>query len=131
MERIRKSLEHQDEAICAVTAEVSYAKMPRIMAEEITFYDRDCAETDYLHTDALVISARIGLMKVHRILIDNGSSLSLLFKSAFDQMGLSEKDSLPYTSALQGFSGERKEPFVGDNAARGVRDEALKDHMAS
>ena len=56
--------------------------MPRIMAEETTFGDRDCVGTDYPDTDALVITARIGLMKVHRILIDNRSSMSLLFKFA-------------------------------------------------
>lgn len=50
-------------------------------------------------------------MKVHRVLIDNGSYVSLLFKSSFDQMGLSEKDLLPCTSALQGFSRERKVPL--------------------
>lgn len=80
MERFGKSLKHQDEAICVVAAGGSYAKLPRIMTEEITFDDIDCAGTDYPHTDALVISTRIGLIKVHRILIDNGSSVSLLFK---------------------------------------------------
>lgn len=67
--------------------------------------------TDYPHIDVLVIPARIGLMKVHRVLIDNGSSVNLLFKSAFNQMGLSKKDLLPCMSALQGFSGERKVPL--------------------
>lgn len=108
MERFGKSLKHKDEAICSVTTRVNYTKLPRIMAEEITFGDRDCVGTDYPHTDALVITARIELMKVHRILIDNGSSVSFLFKSAFDQMGLSKKDLLHCTSALQGFLGERK-----------------------
>lgn len=94
-----------------MAAEAGYAKLPRIMTEEITFGDKNYAGTDYPHADALVISARIGVMKVHRVPIDNGSSMSLLFKSAFDQMGLSEKDLLPCASALQGFSGERKEPL--------------------
>lgn len=109
MERFGKSLRHKDEAICSIAAEVNYTKLPRKMPEEITFDDRDCVGTIYLHTDALVITSRIGLMKVHQILIYNGSSVSLLFKSAFDQMGLSEKDLLPYRSALQGFLGECKE----------------------
>ena len=65
MERFGKSLRHQNEAIWAVAAEVNYTKLPRIMAEDITFRDRDCVGTDYPHTDALVISARIELMKVH------------------------------------------------------------------
>lgn len=81
MERFVTSLRHKDEAICSIAAEVNHMKLHRIMVEEITFGHRDYVGTNYPHTDALEITARIRLMKAHHILIDNESSVSLFFKS--------------------------------------------------
>lgn len=52
---------------------------------------------------------KTGTVKVHRFLIDNESSISLLYKSAFVRIKLSEKDLLPCANALQGFFGELKD----------------------
>ena len=97
MKKFGRSLQHQDEAIQSVVAEVNCTRVSKMTIEEIAFGDKDCMGTDYPHTDALVISADIGLAKVHRILVDEGSSVSLLFKMTFDQMGLSKKDLMPCT----------------------------------
>lgn len=111
MERFIRLLWHKDEAICSVVAKVNYTKLPRTMNEEITFGDWDFMGTDYSHIDPLVITVKIGLVKVHWILVDNRSSVSLLYKYDFNQMGLSRKDLLPCANALQGFFDERKEPL--------------------
>ncbi|XP_060968811.1 uncharacterized protein LOC133036284 [Cannabis sativa] len=58
------------------------------------------------HSDALVIVANIGGDNVHRILVDNGSSVNLLNFQAFKQMGLQEKDLRPVTSSIYGFTGD-------------------------
>lgn len=100
MERFAVSLKYEDEAICYVAVEVNHKKMSRIMAQEIMLGDRVCARAEYPHTDVLVISAKIGPTLVHRILVDNESTASLLYKNTFDTMRLSGKDPCPCTSAL-------------------------------
>ncbi len=48
----------------------------------------DVKHVRYPHDDALVISTRVGLYEVKRILIDTGSSANILFHDAFIQMNL-------------------------------------------
>ncbi|XP_026459809.1 uncharacterized protein LOC113360518 [Papaver somniferum] len=58
------------------------------------------------HNDAIVITAWIGLFRVHQILVDTGSSGSVLFSGAYSSMNLPhdliEEDGNP----IIGFSGE-------------------------
>lgn len=106
-EKFTRSLKHEYRKICFIVVEVNPAKLPKIIAEEITFGDRYCIGTSYLHTGAMVIKARIEQAKMNQILIDNGISISLLYKVSFDKMNLYEKDMHPCTSALCGLSEER------------------------
>lgn len=108
MEKFARSLKHEDEAICFVAVEVNQMKLLRVMVEKIMFGVWDYAGVEYPHTNALVISARIKLIVVHRILVDNRSSFILLYKNVFDAMRLSEKDLRPCTSAQQVFSREKR-----------------------
>ncbi|KAK8962127.1 hypothetical protein KSP40_PGU001189 [Platanthera guangdongensis] len=59
--------------------------------------------------DALVIKAAIENFTVSRILVDNGSSVNVVFKKAFDAMKVEAKRVLASDGPLFGFSGERKE----------------------
>ena len=43
------------------------------------------------HEDALVITATIGNAKVHRLLVDNGSSADILYWGAFEKMGIAKE----------------------------------------
>ncbi|XP_060965307.1 uncharacterized protein LOC133034271 [Cannabis sativa] len=70
----------------------------------ITFMESDAKWVHHPHSDALVIVANIGGDNVHRILVDNGSSVNLLNFQAFKQMGLHEKDLRPVTSSIYGFT---------------------------
>ncbi|KAM6572506.1 hypothetical protein CsatA_016586 [Cannabis sativa] len=74
--------------------------------DDITFMESDARWVHHLHSDTLVIVANIGGDNVHRILVDNGSSVNLLNFQAFKQMGLQEKDLRPVVSSIYGFTGD-------------------------
>ncbi|XP_030478017.1 uncharacterized protein LOC115695060 [Cannabis sativa] len=71
---------------------------------DITFMESDARWVHHPHSDALVIVANIGGDNVHRILVDNGSSVNLLNFQSFKQMGLHEKDLRPIASSIYYFT---------------------------
>ncbi|XP_057452591.1 uncharacterized protein LOC130744421 [Lotus japonicus] len=50
---------------------------------------------------------RINSFNVRRVLLDQGSSADIIYGDVFDQLGLTDKDLMPYTRTLVGFSGEQ------------------------
>ncbi|KAL5545054.1 hypothetical protein UlMin_008838 [Ulmus minor] len=58
------------------------------------------------HTDAIVVTLCIAGRKVFRILVDNGSSADILFKSTFNRMNLVGVKIEPTASSLSGFTGD-------------------------
>ena len=69
------------------------------------FTDDDLEGLHIPHDDAIVVTARIGNHNVHRILIDNGSSVDVLFADAFDQLGINRNQLRPVSTLLYGFAG--------------------------
>ncbi|XP_057443773.1 uncharacterized protein LOC130735921 [Lotus japonicus] len=57
--------------------------------------------------DPVVVMARINSFNVRRVLLEQGSSADIIYRDAFDQLGLSDKDLMPCTGTLVGFSGEQ------------------------
>ncbi len=57
-----------------------------------SFSSHDAKYVKYPHDDALVISTRVGLYEVKRILIDMGNSADILFYDAFVQMNISQEN---------------------------------------
>lgn len=58
----------------------------------ISFSDEDFAENMIEgHQDALVITTRIGANNVKKVLIDNGSSVDILYYSAYSRMDLGDR----------------------------------------
>ena len=69
-----------EEEIYNISLLVAGAHLP------ITFTNEDLRGLHLPHNDALVVSAIIVNFNVQRILVDNGSSATIFFVSAFDKM---------------------------------------------
>ena len=77
----------------------------------ITFSDSDMEGCQHPHDDPLVIRAIVANKIVHKVLIDNGSSLDIIFASAFDKMGIGREKLEPENAHVLGFSGEKVLPL--------------------
>ncbi|XP_031255255.1 uncharacterized protein LOC116113251 [Pistacia vera] len=78
--------------------------------EEITFFEKDAVRLYHPHDDALIITPEIGWCEVHRILVDNGSAVNILFQRAFEKMQLDETDLKPASIPLYEFTGDHLIP---------------------
>ena len=85
----------------------TYEVPPPAPFESMFFTGQEAARVLHPHNDAIVVSAPVANNLVRRILIDNGSSADIIFKSALDRMKLSGMRPTPISTPLFGFSGER------------------------
>uniref|UniRef100_A0A803PS76 Uncharacterized protein n=1 Tax=Cannabis sativa TaxID=3483 RepID=A0A803PS76_CANSA len=97
-----QALEHDGE-ICEVTQLL--AQRPRLIDQSITFTEEDPKLVRFPYHDPLVIKTPIANKIVARILVDNESSVNLLFKEAFTTIGLTDRDLSPSSSQLTRFNG--------------------------
>ncbi|KAL5547083.1 hypothetical protein UlMin_006770 [Ulmus minor] len=81
-------------------------KAPRLSNEPIIFTEEEASGLWHPHKDAIVIALRIASRKVYKILIDNGSSADILFRSTLNRMDLVGAKFNPIKSALYGFTGD-------------------------
>ena len=86
------------------------SKLPQLDAA-ITFSDSDLEGCQQPHDNPLVIRAIVANKTVHRVLVDNGSSVDIIFASAFDKMGIGREKLEPVSTHLRGFSGEKVLPL--------------------
>ena len=86
------------------------SKLPRLDTT-ITFSDADLEGCQHPHDDPLVIRVVVAKKTVHRVLIDNGSSVDIIFASALDKMGIGREKLEPVNAHLRGFSGEKVLPL--------------------
>ena len=86
------------------------SKLPRLDTT-ITFSDSDLEGCQHPHDDPLVVRAIVANTTVHRVLIDNGSSVDIIFASAFEKMGIGREKLEPVNTHLRGFSGEKVLPL--------------------
>ncbi|XP_062177089.1 uncharacterized protein LOC133882022 [Alnus glutinosa] len=80
-------------------------------AQVIGFSDDDYAGVSLPHTDALVLSLEIANHKIHRVLVDTGSSADILYRSAFERMKIDRSKVIPTRYSLVGFTGEQVLPL--------------------
>uniref|UniRef100_A0A2N9FKP4 Reverse transcriptase domain-containing protein n=1 Tax=Fagus sylvatica TaxID=28930 RepID=A0A2N9FKP4_FAGSY len=62
------------------------------VTEEITFTNQDLEGVQLPHSDALVVTMRVGNFNIKRILIDSGSSAEIMYEPLFRELGLGESD---------------------------------------
>jgi hypothetical protein len=77
----------------------------------VGFSDDDYAGVSLPHTDALVVTLTVANYQTRRILVDTGSLADILFKSAFDYMGVPREKVVPVSCHLQVFAGEKVLPL--------------------
>ena len=78
--------------------------------KDITFTDADGRWVHHPHNDPLVITTTIGNMNIHRTLVDNGSSVDILYLRAYEQMELKLHQHTFTPTPLYGFTGDNLTP---------------------
>ena len=86
------------------------SKLPRLDTT-ITFLDFDMEGCQHPHDNPLMIKTIVANKTIHRVLVDNGSSVDIIFASAFNKMGIGREKLEPVNACLRGFSGERVLPL--------------------
>ena len=66
------------------------SKLPRLDTT-ITFSDSDMEGCQHPHDDLLVIRVVVANKTIHRVLVDNGSSVDIIFALAFDKWVLERR----------------------------------------
>ena len=75
-------------------------KLPRLDTA-ITFSDSDLEGCQHPHDDPLVIRAVVANKTIHQVLVDNGSSVDIIFALAFDKMGIGREKLEPVSTHLR------------------------------
>ena len=70
--------------------------------DDITFKESHLVH--HPHCDALVVKAMMANKNVYRILVDNGSSVDILYYQAFKRMGLKDSDLRPSPNPVYSFT---------------------------
>ncbi|XP_014492874.1 uncharacterized protein LOC106755273 [Vigna radiata var. radiata] len=81
--------------------------VPKRTMPPITFSDADFHAPDPEQDDPMVITVEIARYGVSKVLVDQGSSVNILYWKTFRQMDISEDLIVPYDEQLVGFAGER------------------------
>ena len=89
----------------------SIPKMAWIGNPIIEFSKEDARRLHYPHDDALVISIRVGDYNMHRVMVDNGSSIDILYYPAFQQMRIDRERLVSTNTPLVGFGETRVFPL--------------------
>ena len=81
----------------------SVHKIARRESPIIGFSKEDARRLHHPHDDVLVVSVRVGDYNVHRVLVDNSSSVDILYYPAFQQMGIDRARLIPTNALLVSF----------------------------
>ena len=76
----------------------------------MSFNEADARGVKQPHNDPLVIMLNIEVFNTKRILVDNGSSVDIIYLPTFQQLKLDPKRLRPFKSPLVSFSGDRVYP---------------------
>ena len=74
------------------------------------FSNEDKIGTIQPHDDALVVTLRIGVYDVKRVMIDQGSVVDIMYPDLYKGLGLKPEDLAAYSSLLVSFEGRMVTP---------------------
>ena len=78
--------------------------------EDVIFTKADSRWVHHPQSNALVIAARVANSNVNRMLVDNGSTIDIIYLDAYKRLGLTESELSPMTSPLYEFTGDHVIP---------------------
>ncbi|KAL0296038.1 UNVERIFIED_CONTAM: hypothetical protein Sradi_6655900 [Sesamum radiatum] len=79
--------------------------------EEIIFEQKDLEANEGSQNDPMVIRMAIANFIVHKVLVDNGSSVDILFMDVLQKMGIGIASLRPVSTPLIGFGGSEVIPL--------------------
>ena len=85
-------------------------KMTRVDNPTISFTEEDTRQLHHPHDDALVINLLIADFNTRRVLVDNGSSVDIIYYIVFQQMRNNKERLLPSNTPLVRFNGTKVFP---------------------
>ena len=88
-----------------------FQETPKVRWEPITFCQEEEEGILYPHDDPMIIRAEIADYDVGRVLIDTGSSVSVIFAEAFREMGINDNQVDRQLTPLLSFSGDLVQPI--------------------
>ena len=103
-ETLKSLKKAQGREINSIHLQLPPMKMPKNDEPDIVFSERDGRGIRQPHDDPLVIMLRVEELNIHRVLIDNGSSVDIIYLPAFQQMKLDKKRIRHFTSPLISFT---------------------------
>ncbi|XP_042423371.1 uncharacterized protein LOC122010983 [Zingiber officinale] len=77
----------------------------------ISFRPTDLEGLKLPHDDALIIKAVIANSRLVRVFVDTGSSVNILFRTAFEEMQIDAAELQPVATSLYGFTGNEVKPM--------------------
>ena len=89
----------------------SVPKIARRESPIIRFSEEDARCLYHPYDDALVVNIRVEDYNMHRVLVDNGSLVDIVYYSTFQQMGIDRKRLIPTNASLVGFRGTKVLPL--------------------
>ncbi|XP_068487012.1 uncharacterized protein [Phaseolus vulgaris] len=92
-------------AVIIVEAQEAYQDLDA----DLIFTKADLRDVVPHDNDPVVISVVIAGIKVHRVLVDQGSSADVMFWTTFNKLQFSPDQLRPYTGCLYGFAGDQVE----------------------
>ncbi|XP_062114848.1 uncharacterized protein LOC133828616 [Humulus lupulus] len=79
--------------------------------DSITFTEEDTWDMYFPHKNPLVLTIELVNMRIYQVLVDNGSSVDIIYCLALEKMGFDIRNQKPCNTSLYGFTGDSVQPL--------------------